>query len=112
MALFEYTALRNRIRAGRYLVPDVCVFWPRDPREEIPEIKPHIVIEVPSPSDSLVDVLAKLQEYLDAGIPHVWLLSPREQAFLVFGPHGLCRTPVLSIPEVGVELQPADLFGL
>ena len=111
LPLYACSETRNRTRPGRYRIPDVCVFWPERPRQAVPELKPFIAIEILSPSDSMMDVRVKLREYVDAGIPHVWLLDPRERVFFVFGEQGLREVPVLSIPEVGIEIQPADFFG-
>ena len=68
--------LRLKLRPGRYVTADVCVFWPDRPKERVPEIHPLIVIEILSPDDKLSEVRDKLQEYVDWGIAHVWLADP------------------------------------
>ena len=110
LPLYGCSETRNRTGAARFRIPDISVFWPTEPRQAVPEFKPLIAIEILSPSDSLMDVRVKLREYVDAGIPHVWLLDPRERVFVVFGQQGLREVPVLSIPEVGIEIQPSDFF--
>ena len=112
LPLYAHSETRNRTRTSRYRIPDVSVFWPMPPQQAVPEFMPHIAIEILSPADSLSDLRVKLREYLDAGIPHVWLLIPRERVFFVFDRQGLREVPVLSIPEVGVEITPADLFDI
>jgi Uma2 family endonuclease len=35
--------------------------------------RPDLVIEIPSPDDTLTDAPAKCAEYLSAGIPGIWV---------------------------------------
>src|SRR5262245_44432863 len=60
----------------------------RLPGDEIPEgyitIPPDVAVEVISPSDTYRDVEAKVAEYLDAGVPLVWLINPDNRSVRVF----------------------------
>jgi Uma2 family endonuclease len=42
------------------------------------------VVEVLSPSDSLRQVAAKIGEFLDCGVPLVWLVDPARETVTVF----------------------------
>lgn len=44
-------------------------------REKFPPIAPDFVLELLSPSDSLEDIQAKMQEYRDQGVQLGWLLD-------------------------------------
>jgi Uma2 family endonuclease len=55
-------------------------------------IVPDLAVEVISPNDVHYDVLDKVQEYLDAGFPLVWLADPKARTITVY-PHGI--PPVL-----------------
>jgi Uma2 family endonuclease len=44
-------------------------------REKFPPIAPDFVLELMSPSDSLSDTIAKMQEYMDAGVKLGWLME-------------------------------------
>lgn len=71
-----FTALRVKVSAEpRYRIPDICV---KALPHEITSIleKPDLVIEVLSPDDRASDMLVKISDYLQAGIPHVWLVDP------------------------------------
>jgi Uma2 family endonuclease len=71
--LFPAISTRVRLRPGRYVVPDVSVFWPNKPTTAIPEFLSLVIIEVPSPDERLSAVIDKLAEYHEYGIPHIWL---------------------------------------
>jgi Uma2 family endonuclease len=55
-------------------------------------IVPDLAVEVISPNDVNYDVLDKVQEYLDAGFPLVWLADPKARTITVY-PRGI--PPVL-----------------
>lgn len=40
------------------------------------EVAPDLAVEVVSPSDLATEVRGKVQEYLDAGVPVVWVIFP------------------------------------
>lgn len=101
---------RIRLRPGRYVIPDVCVFWPDEPASEIPESLPLLVVEVLSPDDRMSDVIAKLREYHDAGVPHVWLADPKLRCLYLYR-DGLHEVTTARLPEVDIELRLTDLFA-
>lgn len=50
----------------------------RIPRGHIP-IVPDLAVEVVSPNDSYYEVSRKVSEYLDAGVPLIWVINPDER---------------------------------
>lgn len=56
--------------------------------DEIPRgyitIPPDLAVEVISPNDVYYDVEAKVEEYLDASVPLVWLINPDNRSVRVF----------------------------
>lgn len=69
--------------------PDVA-FVSRARLPHIPEtfipLAPDLAVEVISPTDRLVHVRAKVEMYLEAGVPLVWLIDPRNRTATVFRP--------------------------
>jgi Uma2 family endonuclease len=70
-------------------VPDVAfVAAERIPEEGEPDgpwpFAPDVAIEVISPSNDYEAVMAKVIEYLEAGVRQVWLASPTAQAISVY----------------------------
>jgi Uma2 family endonuclease len=107
--LFAAPEVRLRPRPGRYIIPDVAVFWPEKPTTSIPARAPLIAIEILSADDRMADVRAKLQEYADWGVPHIWLVDPRLGLFYLFR-DGLHEVKSFAVPEVKLEINPADVF--
>jgi Uma2 family endonuclease len=59
-------------------------------RQQFPPLCPDFVLELRSPSDALVTVQAKMQEYLDNGAQLGWLIDPIEKRVYIYRP----QTPV------------------
>jgi Uma2 family endonuclease len=54
-------------------------------------------------------VLEKLEEYQEAGIPHIWFIDPEHRAFYVYNASGLQRVQAFELPAYGLTIRPADL---
>jgi len=77
-----FTELRVYINAEpRYRIPDICVKALPHRADPILE-KPDLVIEVLSPDDRPAEVLRKIADYLQAGIPHIWIVDPYQRTVM------------------------------
>ena len=88
---------------------DVCFFsYSRLPKGKIPdgliEAVPELVFEVRSPSDRWAKVMAKVLEYLTAGVQAVVVIDPKSESASVFRPDERQTTfeadEVLVLPDV------------
>lgn len=107
---YPATELRLQVRKGLYLIPDVSVFHPEEPAEEVPSTPPFIAIEILSPDDSLNKLRAKLDEYKAWGVKHVWAVDPHARIMYSCEP-GFTEVTSLRVPELNLELTPKDVFG-
>lgn len=102
---------RIQVSASRYRVPDLCVTI-GEPDEQVFTTPPFLCIEILSPEDQMPRVLVKIADYLEFGVPYVWLIDPRKRSAFVYTAKealpvddGILRT---SNPDIAVPL--ADLF--
>ncbi|MGA2063774.1 MAG: Uma2 family endonuclease [Thermoguttaceae bacterium] len=70
---------------------------PRAPAPGFFEGPPDLAVEVLSPGDRAGEVLAKIQDWLDAGCKAVWVVDPAAKTIVVYRPGGTV-----------VRLAPAD----
>jgi Uma2 family endonuclease len=104
--------LRILVKPKRYRVADVCVVLGKTD-EQILTKPPFICIEVLSPEDRWSRVKARVQDFLDMGVPHVWVLDPQtRQAFTLTAANGLCevKSGILRTESPTFEVPLADLF--
>ena len=78
-----------RLPGGNVRVPDVSFvakgrFVGEHVPEGFPDLAPDLAIEVLSPDDRSRDVLDKIGEYLQAGVPLVWVIDPGRRIAAVY----------------------------
>ena len=107
--VFVCPELRVRVRPGLIRIPDVSVFYQNEPQERVPSTPPFIAIEILSLDDRMADVRNKLAEYRAWGVTHVWLVDPHSKRMYTCDAE-LAEVSILRIPELNVEVTPADIF--
>jgi Uma2 family endonuclease len=78
-----------RLPGGNVRVPDVSfVARGRFRDEHVPEgfgdLAPDLVVEVLSPDDRSREILDKVGDYLQAGVPLVWVIDPKRRTAAVY----------------------------
>jgi len=107
------------------LAPDVSV-TPVDrlpggqlPEDSFVEGVPSLAVEVVSPGDSEARVMAKVGEYLEAGVDRVWIVRARTHTVVVFrsggdveqlGQGARLTSDHAALPEPGFVLEVSSLF--
>lgn len=109
LSVFPAVETRLKVRPNVYLIPDVIVFHPSEPQEPVPHSPPLVAIEVISRDDKMARLRQKLEDYRVWGVPHVWLVDPHSKRLYTCDA-GLVEVSTLKIPELGVEIAPADIF--
>jgi Uma2 family endonuclease len=68
----------QRVRLGprKVRVPDICVMRSDTPKEQVITHPPLICIEILSPKDTLRKMRLRVDDYLDFGAEHVWIIDP------------------------------------
>jgi len=99
-----YTELRIKVRDGWFPIPDVCVYALPEFEGRYPETPPLLWIEILSPDDRMVDVLAKANELIANGVPYVWIIDPNTLDSQLHTPEG-----VRAVPEQTLRLPGSDI---
>jgi Uma2 family endonuclease len=80
-------------------------------------LAPDLAIEIISPSETADEVQQKIDDFLAAGTPLVWVVYPRTEVVVVYAAGGMARTyrgeDVIEHPDVlpGFSCKVADLFA-
>ena len=69
---------RTQTQATRFRVPDICMVRTED-AEQIFRRPPLLCVEVLSPEDRLPRMRTKCQDYLNMGVPAVWIFDPQNE---------------------------------
>jgi Uma2 family endonuclease len=71
--------LRVQVKPTRFRIPDVCVVAGPEPDEQILTRPPFICIEILSRDQSISDMQERVQDFLEFGVPYVWILDPKSR---------------------------------
>jgi len=74
--VWQEQRIRTQHAPARYRVPDLCVTQ-GEPSEDVFTEPPFLCVEILSPGDPAVEVLAKIREYLAFGVVYVWIVDPK-----------------------------------
>ena len=102
-----FLELRVQVKPTRFRIPDVCVIL-GDTDEQILTKPPFICIEILSPEDRVTRIRQRCADYLEMGVPYVWILDPQTRlAYTMTAAEGLrevksgvlnTESPVLEVP--------------
>ncbi|MEO7145633.1 MAG: Uma2 family endonuclease [Bryobacteraceae bacterium] len=109
--LFPHPELRLRLGPDHYRIADVAVFEGSPPVDLIPSEPAFVIVEIVSPDDRFTDLIQRLDDYRQWGVPHVWLVDPWQKQIHVYGANGLTQVPELALPTHNVLITPSELFA-
>ncbi len=91
---------RVQVARTRFRIPDVTVLRPDQAREPIITVPPLVLIEVLSKDDTLRSMRERVDDYLNFGVRHVWIVDPASKRAYV------CTSTAFQEPEYGVLVVP------
>ena len=71
-----FPSVRLQVSPTRFRVPDVTVVKLSQEQGEIFTNPPHLCIEILSKDDTMQYMLEKINDYLNFGVPYVWIINP------------------------------------
>jgi Uma2 family endonuclease len=94
-----------------YRIPDVAAIAGKLPERQVPDQPPLVVVEILSKDDRHLDLMQKLEEYRQWGVPHIWVIDPSTKRFSMYTELGLQNVSSLGLSEYPFQLTPAELFA-
>ncbi len=107
LAIMPLPEQRVQVRSDRFRVPDVCVVR-SDDTDQIIQRPPILCVEILSKDDSMSGVEDKVNDYLQFGVPTVWVIDPRTRRGFMYTPGGI-RTEALDGILRAVNLGHSDI---
>src|ERR1035437_2113634 len=110
--LLVLTAVRVRARAGKYMIPDLCIVEGPEPTDPMMQSPPLLWIEILSPEDHPLRVHRRIQAILESGAPFVWVIDPvtLESDVHTAEKHTPLEDGVLRIPGTHIEVPLHGIF--
>jgi Uma2 family endonuclease len=103
---------RVQVAPTRFRVPDVTVLRSDQPLGPIITTPPLILIEILSKDDSLRSMRERVDDYLNFGVKHVWILDPASKRAYVCSQTGFQEPEqrILVVPNTPIRLVLSELF--
>jgi len=95
---------RFQIRATRFRIPDLVITRGK-PEEQILTKIPLACVEILSPEDTVSRTNTRVQEYLDFGVPVVWVVDPKERKVWIYRKSGMQEAEGSSIKLDGTDIE-------
>jgi Uma2 family endonuclease len=103
--------VRMKLARDIYRIPDFAVFGAAPSNQHVPDTPPLVVVEILSKDDRHLDLMQKLEEYRQWGVPHIWVIDPSTKRFSMYTDLGLQNVSSLRLSEHPFQLTPAELFA-
>ena len=81
-------------------------------REKFPPIAPDFVLELMSPTDSLSETQAKMQEYMENGVKLGWLINPKTRRVEIYRQGQAVEVLESSTELLGEDVLPGFVLNL
>jgi Uma2 family endonuclease len=109
--LRAYPELRMRVSERRYRIPDVSVTAGK-PDEQVLTKPPLLCIEVLSPEDTPGRMGERVRDYLNFGVPVVWVVDPVKRSVLIHRPTGieLLKGETLHLDGTDITVPLSEIF--
>ncbi len=101
---------RTRVAATKVRIPDVSVFSRSTPVEQVFSRPPIIAVEVLSPEDRHSRIAAKIRNYIDFGVRHIWVVDSPTREGWDCSDGNWVRTDRLTVTGTPIYLSLPELF--
>jgi Uma2 family endonuclease len=110
LGIHVFPETRTQVLPTRYRVPDIAVTTKR-PSGRILREPPLLCIEILSPEDRASRMEDKIDDYLNFGVPYIWLIDPQRKCAWLYTREGSRQqVSVLTTGNPRIELSLAELF--
>lgn len=99
--------VRVQVRADRFRIPDVAIVKGNKPRTRVFENPPLVAVEILSPDDRMSSMQQRIGDYLEFGVPYVWVIDPETRRGYVYTSEGSkeAKDGVMRAGELEVPLS-------
>jgi Uma2 family endonuclease len=107
-----YPEQRVQVSRTRFRIPDVTVAKESQEQGEIFTSPPHLCIEILSKDDTMQYMQQKIDDYLNFGVPYVWVINPRNRKGYVVTSEGMfeAKSGILETKDPAINVPLAVLF--
>lgn len=105
-------SVRVRVSATRVRIPDLCVLDANLNHKQVIDHPPMLCIEVLGSEDTVTAMRERTQDFLDMGVPEVWIFDPQTLTAYVCLSDSMIehRDGILKLQNTPIELSIEEVF--
>lgn len=109
--LLAITELRMKVSKNKYRIPDL-VATAGKPYEQVLTKPPLLCIEILSREDTISRMNQRIRDYLEFGVPVVWLVDPRERRIWIYRQTGMQEAAgeIVKLDGTSIEIPFSEIF--
>ena len=107
-----FPELRVQAAPDNYRVPDFTILSRSVPPEQVVTEPPLTVFEILSPTDRMTDVLEKLDDYQQMGIPAIWVIEPKKPTCYLYYSGQLTPATIFELPGSSFSVPMTEIAAL
>lgn len=107
-----YPELRVQVATDNYRVPDVTILSRNAPREQIVTQPPLAVFEILSPKDTMTEMLERLADYQEMGIPATWVIEPKKPSYYLYSSGQLTPATIFELPGASFNVAMSEIAAV
>lgn len=102
---------RFQVKPTRFRIPDVIVTRGK-PDEQILTKPPLLCIEILSPEDTVSRINIRVKDYLELGVPVVWVIDPSEKRVWIYRANGMEEATggCVKLDGTSIEVPFSEIF--
>jgi len=111
--IWVYVEQRVQVKTTRFRVPDICVVAGSKPEEQIFREPPFLCVEILSKDDRMGEMQERIDDYLEMGVPNVWVLNPQTRRAYYYRRGGSqeAKDGFLRTESPAIVVPLAEVFG-
>ena len=110
--LVPFPEWRFQVGPTRFRVPDLVLVRGK-PDEQILTEAPLLCVEILSPKDAMAGMNARIQEYLEFGVPVVWLIDPNNRRLWIYRRDRMeeAMGDTVELDGTSIKISFSEIFG-
>lgn len=89
--IIPVTEQRIQVSESRVRIADICALRADSPLEQVTSTPPLLCVEILSPKDRLSRTIQVMEDYLQMGVNHLWVIDPRDRTAYTYTKAGLLK---------------------
>jgi Uma2 family endonuclease len=109
---FDFSGIPQNRAADNYRIPTEPSSAATRQREQVITVPPLAVFEILSPTDTMSDMMERLADYQQMGIPAIWVIEPKKPTCYLYSSGQLTPVTTFELPGSSHQVSMTEIAAL